>query len=157
MVSARPPPSPAQGRVAYPSAANYTSGDYDASPDYLDAHGSPSAPITKVKSSDSDGERGQGLKTWWKGFRERSGSASGAAALGSGGQTRRICMCFLRPLPNPSGRSRPLHGHGEDGRMAGADYIADRGVFGVPLQESIQYAAVQISTAGQDGSLYVWG
>lgn len=36
--------------------------------------------------------------------------------------------------------------------------IADeRGVFGVSLSDSIRYASVQISTAGPDGALYVWG
>jgi hypothetical protein len=35
--------------------------------------------------------------------------------------------------------------------------IDTRCVFGIPLSESIEYASVQISTAGPDGALYVWG
>ncbi|RXK41103.1 hypothetical protein M231_01506 [Tremella mesenterica] len=113
MVSTRPPPAPPQGRVAYPSVTNYVAGDHATSPDY---HGS-SAPMTKVKSNNSsDHERSQGLKSWWKGFRDRSGSSGSEAKV-----------------------------------------TDDRLVFGVPLHESIRYAAVQISTAGPDGSLYVWG
>lgn len=30
-------------------------------------------------------------------------------------------------------------------------------VFGKPLRESLRYASVQISTAGANGELYVWG
>ncbi|KAG5646981.1 hypothetical protein DXG03_001704 [Asterophora parasitica] len=30
-------------------------------------------------------------------------------------------------------------------------------VFGKPLKESLNYASVQISTAGANGDLYVWG
>ena len=107
MVSARPPPAPARGRIAYPSATAYTPGDVAHSPAYLKG----SEPVQPITSRDSDAERAQGLKTWWKTFRER-----------------------------PEGSSDP-----------------GRGVFGVPLAESIDYASVQISTAGQDGALYVWG
>jgi len=32
-----------------------------------------------------------------------------------------------------------------------------RGVFGIPLAKSIEYASVQVSTAGPEGALYVWG
>nr|ODN91863.1 hypothetical protein L203_01117 [Cryptococcus depauperatus CBS 7841] len=67
MVSTRPPPNPARGRVAYPTAANYIPGDANASPVYL---GAP-LPMKKTSSRDSDKERAQGLKTWWKSFRER--------------------------------------------------------------------------------------
>ncbi|OWZ61765.1 rho GTPase activator [Cryptococcus neoformans] len=67
MVSTRPSPTPARGRVAYPSAANYTPGDANNSPAYLSA----SSPVKEVSSRESDKERAQGLKTWWKGFRER--------------------------------------------------------------------------------------
>ncbi|WVW85559.1 hypothetical protein I302_107597 [Kwoniella bestiolae CBS 10118] len=111
MVSARPPPNPAKGRIPYPSAATYVPGDTDNSPTYLGS----TEPIQKTASRDSERERRvQGLKNWWKGFRENEQS---------GGQS--------------SG--------------------ARRGVFGEPLAESIEYASVQVSTNGPDGSLYVWG
>ncbi|ORX38458.1 Rho GTPase activation protein [Kockovaella imperatae] len=99
MVSTRPSPAPAKGRMAYPSASNYTPGDVDNSPSFL---GSTSPP------TDADRERAQGLKLWWKAFRDQG------------------------PAEGPR-------------------------VFGVPLSESIKYASVQISTAAEDGSLYVWG
>ena len=119
MVSARPPPNPARGRVAYPTAANYTSGDGDT-PAYLN-----SEPIHPTSSRDSDKERAQGLKTWWKAFSGKDEpGGSGAAASGS----------------------RAGEGGGQYG-----------GVFGVPLQQSINYASVQISTTADDGALYVWG
>ena len=119
MVSARPPPNPARGRVAYPTAANYTSGDGDT-PAYLN-----SEPIHPTSSRDSDKERAQGLKTWWKAFSGKDEpGGSGAAASGS----------------------RAGEGGGQYG-----------GVFGVPLQQSINYASVQISTTAEDGALYVWG
>lgn len=116
MVSARPPPNPARGRVAYPTAANYTSGDGDT-PAYLN-----SEPIHPTSSRDSDKERAQGLKTWWKSFSGNHDTPGG----GSG--------------------SRPGGAQGHHG-----------GVFGVPLQQSIEYASVQISTTAEDGALYVWG
>ncbi|WVR00062.1 hypothetical protein IAU59_007204 [Kwoniella sp. CBS 9459] len=112
MVSARPPPTPAKGRIPYPSAATYTPGDANTSPAYLGA----SEPIRKTTSRDSDRERRtQGLKTWWKGFREHEKEEE------------------------------------EEAQAAGP------GVFGVPLAQSIEYASVQVSTSGPDGSLYVWG
>ncbi|ODN72971.1 hypothetical protein L202_08374 [Cryptococcus amylolentus CBS 6039] len=67
MVSTRPSPAPPKGRVAYPNAASYTPGDAGTSPAYL----KPFSPIKPVTSRDSDKERAQGLKTWWKGFREK--------------------------------------------------------------------------------------
>lgn len=109
MVSARPPPNPAKGRIAYPSASTYTPGDRGNSPDYLGA----SPPMSKTLSRDSDKERAQGLKTWWKSFRDKN-----------------------EPTQDSSD---------------------DRQVFGIALAESLQYASVQISTAGTDGELYVWG
>lgn len=66
MVSTRPSPAPAGGRVAYPSAATYIPGDAKNAPVYLNA-----PPVKEISSPESDKERAQGLKTWWKGFRER--------------------------------------------------------------------------------------
>ncbi|WVQ82115.1 hypothetical protein IAT38_004243 [Cryptococcus sp. DSM 104549] len=70
MVSARPPPTPAGGRVAYPTAPTYTPGDADNSPAYL----SPSSgAIKKTLSRDSEKERaqGQGMWGWFRSFREK--------------------------------------------------------------------------------------
>nr|XP_031864086.1 uncharacterized protein CI109_000730 [Kwoniella shandongensis]KAA5531158.1 hypothetical protein CI109_000730 [Kwoniella shandongensis] len=122
MVSTRPSPTPARGRIAYPSAANYTPGDADNSPAYLGASG----PIHKTTSRDSDRERAQGLKTWWKGFREKE-------------------------------RAEQSHTGGLSKALGNVLMSGGRGVFGVPLSESIEYASVQVSTSGPDGSLYVWG
>ena len=121
MVSARPPPNPARGRVAYPTAANYTAGEGDT-PAYLN-----SEAIHPTSSRESDRERAQGLKTWWKAFSGKDEAPSGSAAAGGTGA---------------SGSKGTRH-HG--------------GVFGVPLQESIEYASVLISTTADDGALYVWG
>ncbi|KAK8854736.1 hypothetical protein IAR55_003475 [Kwoniella newhampshirensis] len=79
MVSTRPSPTPARGRIAYPSAATYTPGDADNSPTYIGAAG----PIHKTSSRDSDGERAQGLKTWWKGFRERERNEQNQSGIGA--------------------------------------------------------------------------
>ncbi|KAK1927239.1 Rho GTPase activator [Papiliotrema laurentii] len=106
MVSARPPPAPARGRIPYPSAASYLPGDTAHSPAYL----RDSEPVHPTTSRDSDKERAQGLKTWWKSFRDRP-----------------------EPIPRAPG------------------------VFGIPLDESVRYASVQISTQDQDGSLHIWG
>ncbi|KAK6910722.1 hypothetical protein I203_104754 [Kwoniella mangroviensis CBS 8507] len=109
MVSTRPSPTPARGRIPYPTAATYTPGDSNTSPAYLGA----SEPIQKTTSRDSERERRvQGLKNWWKGFRESEQSGG------------------------PSNAPR-------------------RGVFGEPLAESIEYASVQVSTNGPDGSLVI--
>lgn len=117
MVSTRPSPTPARGRVAYPSATNYTPGDAETSPTYLG-----SSPVRQVTSRDSDREGAQGPKTWWKGFRDR-------------------------PEPQKNGSSLEQTVLRADGR----------GVFGVSLSRSIEYASVQISTANPEGELYVWG
>lgn len=126
MVSTRPSPTPAKGRISYPSATNYTAGDEDESPSMIPtAAAQPesrdesttartrkisrgASDLEPIRSRDSERD-GMGLKQWWKGFRDR-----------------------------------PEHGTGPH-------------VFGVPLSESIQYASVQISTAGPDGNLFVWG
>ncbi|KAK4688433.1 GTPase-activating protein SAC7, partial [Tremellales sp. Uapishka_1] len=113
MVSTRPSPAPAKGRIAYPSATGYTAGDAHTSPTY---EGESSQPLAKVVSPQSASEREknvQGLKTWWKGFGGKADEPTKASDVG--------------------------------------------GVFGVPLHESLEYASVQISTAGPDGELYVWG
>lgn len=69
MVSTRPSPAPAKGRIAYPTAANYTPGDADNSPVY---HGESSQPLQQVTSSGSERERNvAGLKNWWKGFSQQ--------------------------------------------------------------------------------------
>ena len=70
-----------------------------------------------------------GLMTWFKGFRDRSASE-----------------------PQRMGMSDSLDKVVEWGLM-----VDTRCVFGVPLSESIEYASVQISTAGPDDALYVWG
>ncbi|WVR07539.1 hypothetical protein IAU60_004581 [Kwoniella sp. DSM 27419] len=77
MVSARPPPSPAKGRIPYPSASNYVPGDADNSPTYLGS----AEPIRKTASRDSENERrAQGMKQWWKGLKEGERSeASGSS------------------------------------------------------------------------------
>lgn len=107
MVSTRPSPTPARGRISYPTAATYTPGDGEEAPTMTGSH--PMQPVTSQESS--DGERTQGFKTWWK------------ATRGDKMET---------PIDQPH-------------------------VFGIPLSESIKYASVQISTAGADDKLYVWG
>jgi len=84
MVSARPPPNPARGRISYPSAVNYTSGDADASPVY---HGSEPIQIVSSQDEDRDHAGSPGLKTWFKSFgRDRSDSQSSADGYASGGK-----------------------------------------------------------------------
>jgi hypothetical protein len=65
MVSTRPPPQPAQGRSAYPSATAYTPGDANTSPSYQE----PLARKTSRRESAADKDA-QGIKTWFKGFKE---------------------------------------------------------------------------------------
>ena len=135
MVSARPPPNPARGRISYPTAVNYTSGDADASPVYHGAEPipTPSHAQHQAQSSqdeDRDHAGSPGLKTWFKSLgRDRSDSQTSADGYMSGGK-------------------------GGGGGGGGGKYP---GVFGVELRESIEYASVQISTTGDDGALYVWG
>lgn len=133
MVSTRPSPNPARGRFAYPSAANYTPGDIDNSPIYHGVggeSGSPSAPLVPVTSSGSERERNvQGLKSWWKGFSQQQQQQSSSSSF-----------------------------QGKTAATSASGALADsRRVFGVPLVESLEYASVQVSTAGPNGSLYVWG
>lgn len=109
----------------------------------LPANTSPQAqPLTKPRrpsivfgfpANDEPGkEKAQitsSLKTWWKGF-----SGGGAGKPGQGpGQAR---------------------GKGKE-REKGLE--VPKGVFGVLLEKSLQYASVQISTTKADGGLYVWG
>jgi hypothetical protein len=63
MVSTRPSPTPARGRIAYPTAATYTPGNDNEAPTY-------SGPETvRVTSQDSVEAN---TKTWWKGSRSDS-------------------------------------------------------------------------------------
>lgn len=145
MVSARPAPKVVGGRTAYPSAQTYTPGDVGEQPETTPSQaptspGKPpltpqsppkmagSNPLSQVTSNDSDKA---GLMTWFKGIRDRSSS-----------EPQRMGMSL----------------HHERLRVSLLIWVVDsRCVFGVPLRESIEYASVQISTAGPDGALYVWG
>lgn len=139
MVSTRPQPPLARGRVAYPSAAAYTPGDAGTAPEDSATSSTPTGPrgrrlsanpnegaaARRLKSPDmSDREKStQGLKTWWKAFSQRQTS----------------------PPPQKSFRQAPRT-------------MNSRHVFGAPLQRVLGYAAMQISTSSpDDGSLYVWG
>lgn len=81
------------------------------------------------------GERGASLKAWWKGFAKQP-----TAAAGAGG---------------PSSATSPTTSTSATSSAATATTSGP--VFGVPLATSLQHASVQISTAGADGALYVWG
>jgi hypothetical protein len=135
MVSARPAPKVVGGRTAYPSAQTYTPGEAGEQPESTSPKpipisiGSPPRDgIERVMSNESDKA---GLMTWFKGFRDRSAS-----------EPQRMGMSTSR------------------GKVSVVEWglmIDTRCVFGVPLSESIEYASVQISTAGPDDALYVWG
>ena len=94
MVSTRPSPAPAKGRVAYPSASNYVAGDQDQSPTLLD----PEDPKTDDINNDTDGDRVQGLKLWWKSFRDRTepetSSEKGLAGRESKADSTRYSCCL---------------------------------------------------------------
>jgi hypothetical protein len=74
-----------------------------------------------------------GLMTWFKGFRDRSAS-----------EPQRMGKFFFSWDSSLTSMRVEL-------------MVDTRCVFGVPLSENIEYASVQISTAGPDGALYVWG
>ncbi|KZT52324.1 Rho GTPase activation protein [Calocera cornea HHB12733] len=86
-----------------------------------------------MQSTDSDGSppppTRAGLKAWWKQFTVLQRVKRDAQAAKQAGTD---------PNAPPTALS------------AGK-------VFGVPLRESLKYASVQISTADQNGELYVWG
>jgi len=63
MVSTRPSPNPAKGRVAYPAASTYTPGDAETSPTYLGS----SEPVQASLSRSPEKEE-KGLKGWWRAF-----------------------------------------------------------------------------------------
>ncbi|KAL5504217.1 SAC7 [Sanghuangporus vaninii] len=81
------------------------------------------------------------LKAWWNQFkfmqRMKVGAGPGADAA-AGDQTKAL----------PPGYSYNYGLAKDDGPHP---------VFGAPLNESLKYAAVQISTANSNGELYVWG
>jgi hypothetical protein len=82
----------------------------------------------------------QGLKTWWTKFTKQQQAAQAqaqAAAAGASGSSNRFEIS-----PTSSNSS------------AGGQY---RGVFGVPLTESLKYAGVAISMVGPDGVNQVYG
>lgn len=140
MVSARPAPKVVGGRTAYPTYQTYTPGEAGEQPESTSPRAIPiniaqsppnSDGIERVMSNESDKA---GLMTWFKGFRDRSAS-----------EPQRMGMF-------------PIQEGGRDIVIIRIRLMLDtRSVFGVPLSESIEYASVQISTAGPDDALYVWG
>ena len=98
---------------------------------------------------DKDRTQTQGLKSWWKGFIEREKTTTTA---GSGTDDERATK------QRGAGSDEPVSSPGVSaGSGAGKGEEGGKKVFGVPLAESIDYASVQVSTVGEDGSLYVWG
>ena len=79
MVSTRPSPSPAKGRIAYPTATSYVPGDSENSPIYVDSPELNRQTTTTLRDFDRDGT--QGLKTWWKTFRERTETSEREGSL----------------------------------------------------------------------------
>ncbi|KAL5526495.1 SAC7 [Sanghuangporus sanghuang] len=80
------------------------------------------------------------LKAWWNQFKfmQRMKVGAGVGAGAGGDQTKAL----------PPGYSYNYGLAKDDGPHP---------VFGAPLNESLKYAAVQISTANSNGELYVWG
>lgn len=72
MVSTRPSPSPAKGRIAYPTIQPYAPGDEGEAPSYNSPTSEPIRPVTS--GTESDSERNQGIKTWWRGVRDKPDS-----------------------------------------------------------------------------------
>jgi hypothetical protein len=124
------------------------------------------------KSPDKErSNQAQGLKSWWKGFieRERAGSPGPGAMSGAEddkdkdrkGKGLGEGRNRPRGASASAALSQPTSGQA-GGTVAAATAGAGQGgggkkVFGVPLAQSIEYASVQVSTVGEDGSLYVWG
>lgn len=99
----------------------------------FDAH-----PKDAKEKAKEVGERGASLKAWWKGFAKAPAPNHGQST-GAGSST------------SPTNTSSSGGGGGlAAGSAAGL-------IFGVPLVTSLKNASVQISTAGPDGALYVWG
>lgn len=117
------------------------------------------------RSPDKDKDRqAQGLKSWWKGFieREKTGAVS-PVGYASGVEGDKGKATRPRGASASASTTDPLSSPGAGagagtGAAAGQVGKGDgKKVFGVPLAESIEYASVQVSTVGEDGSLYVWG
>jgi hypothetical protein len=110
MVSTRPSPNPAR-RVHYPTADTYVPGDEDSEPVLIGSPapiGSPpliGTPVHRVTSGDSDSDKVQNLKAWWKAFK---GAAAKEAASG----------VFEIPLAESLSRaSVQISTRGPDGRL----------------------------------------
>ena len=92
----------------------------------------PTSPPTK-----------QNMKAWWNQFtfshRNKKDTATEYAY-----HQRALCWELFRFVPGLNGLFK-------------ARDTADHPVFGKPLNESLRYASVQISTANASGDLYVWG
>ncbi|GAA6060681.1 hypothetical protein JCM10212_005063 [Sporobolomyces blumeae] len=89
------------------------------------------------------------LLKWWKAFtskdKKAASSASAGAANAAAGQAQGQRAPSGLPAYSPPGRGLE---RGKDGKGR---------VFGVSLEQSLQYASVAISMVGQDGKQYVYG
>jgi hypothetical protein len=182
MVSTRPPPSPANGRIPYPAAELLAPGDVGLAPSstagLVDSRRgsspgeavSPSAQPTGLKRLKSmrDRVRDRSRDRTKPVGRDRAGSVA-VATLGqhhpdAKDSTERETstqglknwwktFSANRPATPSPPPYQPSFRHG----TATTTTMSTRRVFGVPLQRALSYASMQISTSGPDGSLYVWG
>ncbi|KZP00384.1 Rho GTPase activation protein [Calocera viscosa TUFC12733] len=103
-----------------------------------------------MQSTDSDDSAPPptraGLKAWWKQFTllQRVKREAQAAKQGVFSCLPMHCVILSTSAAGTDPNAPPTQA------TAGK-------VFGVPLRESLKYASVQISTADQNGELYVWG
>ncbi|KAL7421200.1 hypothetical protein Q5752_004085 [Cryptotrichosporon argae] len=154
MVSTRPSPKPAQGRIRYPGAQHYTPGGAGHLPSYAspeDASTSTqpppatpaagegaartrlAAPPNKLEKSRS-ADSASGRRKWWKFWEGAPG-------------TERDDLKH----PHALGRKRAMTvPNGQNGARTGT-------VFGAPLDASIKLASTKISTGDARGQLYVYG
>lgn len=163
MPSTRPPPAPARGRVAYPSADAYTAGDAGAQPTLGESSTTQAQAIQAQASLEDD----------------KPISTGGGAV----GLLRRRTTTKRKPAPPPTGdspneartemseREKSTQGlktwwkaFSSNPKAAAAaaptrtpTTMNTRRQFGVPLHVVLQYAGMSISTQAPDGSLNVWG
>lgn len=157
MPSTRPPPAPARGRVAYPSADAYTAGDAGAQP-------------TLGESSTT---QAQAIQAAGQSYENDKPISSGGAV----GLLRRRTTTKRKPAPSGdspdaraemSEREKSTQGLKTWWKAFSSNpkshaptrtpvTMNTRHQFGVPLHNVLQYAGMSISTQAPDGSLNMWG
>lgn len=161
MPSTRPPPAPARGRVAYPSADAYTAGDAGAQPTLGESSTTQAQAIQaqgQAPAIDEDKPISTGGAV---GLLRRRTTTKRKTSIPTGDCPNDAPADMSEREKSTQGLKTWWKAFSSNPRSPAPARVPTtmntRHQFGVPLGQVLQYAGMSISTQAPDGSLNVWG